>query len=100
MQKTEKVLVCDVCSRKASDGGGGWIGGHPWDGWFHLNQHGGSTMLSELQRKRDWDICSKECLKKLAEGQIKREDDTRLDSMVKVFAEAGEIFSTPPKKSA
>ncbi|MEI7534234.1 MAG: hypothetical protein WCK57_07665 [Verrucomicrobiae bacterium] len=56
------ILKCDVCGKEVTDEGSGWIGGHPFSGWYSLKEHGGSTQLVELNRQKDWDICSKGCL--------------------------------------
>lgn len=64
--KKEIVRVCDVCSKEARTGGEMWIGGHPFNGWFTVSQHGGSTTLDELRKKREWDICSAKCLSEMS----------------------------------
>lgn len=55
-------LVCDHCKTEKSDNGQIQYGGHPHSGWYHLNKINGSTMLSELKKKKEWDFCSKKCL--------------------------------------
>lgn len=64
--KKATIKTCDVCGRKVYDQGEAWIGGHPFSGWFEVNQHGGSTALHELRKTRSWDVCSQACLIKLA----------------------------------
>jgi hypothetical protein len=61
--RKESILTCDNCGREVSDEGEISYGGHVHDGWYHLTRHGGSTALSELNRKRDWDLCGLKCLK-------------------------------------
>ena len=63
--KKATIKTCDVCHTKVDDGGETWFGGHPFEGWFTVHQHSGSTALSKLNQVRDWDICSKACLIKL-----------------------------------
>lgn len=60
------VRTCDICKRTVCDEGKLWIGGHPHSGWFRVQETGGITALSELKRKKDWDICSQGCFLKLA----------------------------------
>lgn len=74
--KKATIKVCDVCEKKVSDGGETWIGGHPFSGWFEVNQHGGSTALHELRKKRDWDICSTKCLEELSKNLEKYQDES------------------------
>jgi hypothetical protein len=64
--RKSKIIKCDVCGKEVSDEGGGWIGGHPWSGWFTVKEISGSTQLDELLRKKEWDICSKGCLRDFA----------------------------------
>lgn len=64
--RKETVRVCDVCTRKVSDGGELHVGGHPHSGWFTVEQTGGRTTLGELKKRRDWDVCSIGCLNTLA----------------------------------
>lgn len=66
MTRKETVRVCDVCNVRVSDEGEIYCGGHPHSGWFTVNQTNGSSALRELNKKRQWDVCSRECLKKLA----------------------------------
>ena len=66
METSKKVLKCDVCGKTAEAEDTSYFGGHPWQGWFVLKERGGSTMLEELQRKKNWDICSVECLAKFS----------------------------------
>jgi hypothetical protein len=62
------ILKCDQCGKEVSDDGCAWIGGHPFSGWLSVKEHGGSTQLAELQRKKEWDICSLECLAALTKA--------------------------------
>lgn len=62
MQRQKQILKCDHCDKEVNDGREVYFGGHPFQGWFQVRQRGGSTRLKELERKRDWDFCSKECL--------------------------------------
>lgn len=64
--KKEVVKICDICEKRVVTGGQLYISGHPFNGWFAITQHGGSTTLHELRKKREWDICSEECLAKFA----------------------------------
>jgi hypothetical protein len=68
-KKKEILLECDVCGSKVEiDSDESWYGGHPFQGWYHLQVYGGSTRLEELRRKKEWDICSKKCLKKFVDS--------------------------------
>ena len=60
--RSEQVLVCDFCKKECSDKGQTYYGGHPFNGWIVLKFRGGSSALSELQKKRDFDFCSRACL--------------------------------------
>jgi hypothetical protein len=61
--RKETVKVCDGCgTEQRFNTDGGYVGGHPLSGWVEIHEHGGSTMLSELQKKRDHDFCGKKCL--------------------------------------
>lgn len=62
----ETVRICDVCKVRVSDEGETYYGGHPHNGWFTLNKTNGSSALRELNKKRQWDVCCKECLKNLS----------------------------------
>jgi hypothetical protein len=64
--KLETKIVCDVCKETTTDDGQTYYGGHPFNGWFHIDRHGGATDLASLRKQKDWDICSLKCLKKLA----------------------------------
>lgn len=66
MNRTEKIMVCDVCNKSVSDNGEIYFGGYPHSGWFTVHRINGSSALHNLQKKKDWDICSPKCLKKLA----------------------------------
>jgi hypothetical protein len=63
MKMTKKILKCDICGTQVDDGGDMWIGGHPFNGWLHLTDAGGGTTLEAIHKKREWDICSKTCLR-------------------------------------
>ena len=67
MKKKQITIQCDICGHFVSYDGEIHIGGHPFQGWFHVNMHGGPTDLKSLRAKHEWDICSKKCLAKLAE---------------------------------
>lgn len=61
--RKETVRVCDQCGKeKRFETDGGYCGGHPLQGWVHVSEHGGSTRLAELQRKKEHDYCSWKCL--------------------------------------
>ena len=66
METKTRVLKCDVCGKTVEAEDTGYFGGHPFQGWYILEERGGSTMLEELQRKKNWDICSRECLAKFS----------------------------------
>lgn len=78
METSKKVLKCDVCGKTAEAEDVGYYGGHPFQGWFILNERGGSTMLEELQRKKNWDICSIGCLKKFTTAPSFRKKQNKL----------------------
>ena len=42
------------------------FGGHPHAGWFAVSMHGGPTDLQSLRSQKEWDVCGKKCLQKLA----------------------------------
>lgn len=63
--KQAVIKVCDVCEETATATGEISFGGHPFDGWFHIDRHGGATNLKSLRKKKQWDVCSPDCLKKL-----------------------------------
>ena len=61
--RKETVRICDQCEKeKRFDPDGGYCGGHPLQGWVHVSEHGGSTRLAELERKKEHDYCSWKCL--------------------------------------
>jgi hypothetical protein len=64
--KKQTVKVCDVCKHEVVDSGEMWIGGHSHAGWFAIEKHGGPTDLMSLREQKYWDVCSIECLTKLA----------------------------------
>lgn len=59
----EKCYECDVCHKKVFDNGEMLIGGNQFKGFYHLTKENQSTMLDDLQEKRNWDFCSVKCLK-------------------------------------
>lgn len=66
MKKKQEIMTCDICGKETSDEGVVWYGGHPFNGWLSIQRINGSSALAALQTKKDWDICSNECLIKLA----------------------------------
>lgn len=68
MTRKETVMICDVCKVRVSDEGETYYGGHPHNGWFTLNQTNGSSALRELNKKRQWDVCSEKCLHLLTDN--------------------------------
>jgi len=65
MRTKEERRTCDCCGKDAvADLDNPTIGGHPFHGWFEIQQHGGSTQLAQLKKKRNWDLCGEECLRK------------------------------------
>jgi hypothetical protein len=63
-RKSEEARICDQCqvTQRYSTDNGGYYGGHPLEGWLHLNEHGGSSRLEDLRKKKDFDFCSYRCL--------------------------------------
>lgn len=59
------VRICDICKKRVSDEGEITFGGHVHSGWFLIDQTSGSTKLSELKKKREWDVCGIDCLRLL-----------------------------------
>jgi hypothetical protein len=57
---------CDVCGKKVTETGLRF-GGSVFSGWMNLVITDGSTMLARLLRKKNFDVCGTECLKKLIE---------------------------------
>jgi hypothetical protein len=72
-----ETLQCDMCGETAEADQDMYIGGHPFNGWYHLNQHGGSTQLQQLRKKRDWDFCSLKCLSDFCNQGGKSNTDPR-----------------------
>jgi hypothetical protein len=65
--KKQTVRVCDVCGRvTVAEDNAQQIGGNVFGGWFSVQETGGSTLLTELKKKRQFDCCSYGCLVKLA----------------------------------
>lgn len=65
-----ETITCDQCGKTQSrDCSQQFFGGHPFNGWYHLNRHGGSTSLEDLQKESDWDFCGILCLSIWADGQ-------------------------------
>lgn len=62
VQKSASIRICDCCKKEVSDNGEMRFGGSAFDGWIHLNVVNGSTQLNELNKKSNFDFCSKECL--------------------------------------
>lgn len=60
--RAEEILTCDNCNKSAVAKIEKYYAGHPFNGWFHVRFHGGSTALAELQRKREFDFCSCNCV--------------------------------------
>ena len=66
MKKKIEIIECDVCGQRTNDEGEPWFG----SGWFHLSMPGGPTNIESLHTQKEWDICSKKCLKLFAIGKI------------------------------
>lgn len=71
MQKEEKVRICDICKKRVSDSGETMFGGSVFSGWFNIEMTVGSSNVNELKTQREWDVCGKECLKKLVDERLK-----------------------------
>ena len=71
MRKEEKVRICDVCKKKVTDSGETMFGGSVFNGWFRLEITAGGTALRDTLTQTEWDICGKDCLKKLVEERLK-----------------------------
>jgi hypothetical protein len=56
MKKKAQIFICDQCGEEVSDGGETYIGGSPFNGWYHIERHGGSTDLASLRAQKDWDF--------------------------------------------
>jgi hypothetical protein len=72
--KKETVKVCDMCKKRVSDEGETYYGGHPHAGWFSIFMHGGPTDLDSLKSEKQWDVCGKPCLQRLAVTLSKRKN--------------------------
>lgn len=65
MRTKQEKRTCDHCGKYTTiDLESDSIGGHPFNGWFELQKHGGGTTLKDLREKGAWDFCSKVCLVK------------------------------------
>ena len=64
--KKATIITCDVCKKQETDDGEVRIGGGIFQGWFVIQQKNFSSSTRELGKKRNWDICSEECLLKFA----------------------------------
>jgi hypothetical protein len=60
-KNTTTVIICDHCKREVEDYPS--YGGSPLNGWFKVSKINGSTMVDNIQKLKDWDFCSSECLK-------------------------------------
>ena len=75
--RTEVVKTCDACGKRLSDDGEARYGGHPHNGWIHLNIHGGRTDLESLRKKKDYDVCGLGCLEELVRRLTNRRSGGR-----------------------
>lgn len=63
MKMTIEQRKCDCCGQIIGQPTNNiMFGGSPWDGWMELKFTNGSTQLQELQKKKEFDFCSKDCL--------------------------------------
>ena len=53
------------------DGGEMMFGGNIFSGWFRLELTVGTANVDQLQTQKEWDVCGKECLKKLVDERFK-----------------------------
>lgn len=83
MKSKKEVLQCDMCDKWVESDEDMYIGGHPFQGWYHLNQHGGSTQLQELRKKRDWDFCSLQCISDFCADGGKSNTDPQVGKSMK-----------------
>ena len=79
MKKNAEILTCDVCGKTVSDSGEAMYGGSVFSGWYQLVEHGGSSELSELRRKKDWDIRGIECLRKFANDELREKYVSKME---------------------
>jgi len=62
MKKTINVKICDMCANRIEAEAVARFGGCFDHGWLHLDIMNGSSQLSELCKKWNYDFCSKACL--------------------------------------
>lgn len=64
MKKKQQVVICDECEEENVFSDEPCCGGHPLHGWVTVNIMNGSTMLSNLNKKSNFDFCGIECMVK------------------------------------
>ena len=65
MKQELQKRVCDRegCNvEKTNDAEIFKMGGGPFGGWMEVSETGGGTALPDLQKKRNWDFCSIDCM--------------------------------------
>lgn len=63
--RTEIIYICDCCNKEVRyNANSSQYGGHPLNGWQRVTNINGSTQLSELNKSKEKDFCSVDCLLK------------------------------------
>lgn len=64
MITTKEVRICDNCRNEAfEDAHNPHFGGSPFSGWLQVRVTNGSTTLEALAAQKEFDFCSKKCLR-------------------------------------
>jgi hypothetical protein len=97
MKKKAQIFICDQCGEEVSDGGETYIGGSPFNGWYHIERHGGSTDLASLRAQKDWDFCCDGCAIDFLSGKPKRDLHQQREDLEKENAAAKvQLENRPP----
>ena len=62
MKQTQNIIICDNCELENIYDITSHYGGNPIHGWIDVNIINGSTTLSTLHKKTEFDFCCTTCL--------------------------------------